>query len=133
MQMKKRLLGLLVVLASVALAGCQTSGIPSPRGHYSSTDDMGLFVFQPDGVFGYKFAAKFDFYHQGNLPPHRGHWRLKPDGTLEIELDESDAPKFQIEWYPKRDAFDVIRLERTDGTFPMKAHYNHTSGGILGE
>jgi hypothetical protein len=83
---------------------------------------MGVFVFRPDGVFGYKFATMFDFYGQANLPPDKGRWTLKPDGGLEIQLDKKDAANFRIEWYPKNNTFDVIRMEK-DGSLPMKAHY----------
>ncbi len=83
---------------------------------------MGVFVFRSDGVFGYKFAAMFDFYDQNNLPPERGHWNLKSDGTPEIHLDDSGANKFLIEWHPNENSFDLIRLE-TNGTLPTKAHY----------
>jgi len=113
---------LFLLLALVTLSGCQATNPRGPNGHYSSNNDMGVFVFRSDGVFGYKFAAKIDFYDQKDLPPERGHWSLMPDGTLEIKLYESGARKFRIEWHPEADAFDLVRLEQ-DGTLPMKTHY----------
>lgn len=120
--MKKHLPHLLALVSLVMLAGCRTSDVHGPIGHYSSIDDMGVFVFRRDGVFGYKFAAKVDFYDQANLPPNMGRWTFKPDGTLDIQLDRNSGPNFRIEWHPKDDAFDVIRPEEGGG-LPMKAHY----------
>jgi hypothetical protein len=99
---KQNTLWLIILLALFTLAGCLTTSERGPRAHYSSNDDMGVFVFRNDGVFGYKFVANFDFYDQSNLPPGRGHWNLKSDGTLDIKLDESSAKKFRVQWHQER-------------------------------
>ena len=83
---------------------------------------MGVFVFRADGVFGYKFAVMFDFFDESNLPSAKGHWIVKPDGSIAILMDTGNAPPFRIEWHRKDDSFDILRLEK-DGTLPMKAHY----------
>ena len=111
-----------VFVALFAVAACTTSDQLAPKGKYYSKDDEGIVVFREDGVFGYKFAVKFDFYNADHLPSDQGRFHLDSTGGLELEFSQKEKWEFRIEWHQRDDSFDLIRTEK-NGTLPMRAHY----------
>ena len=109
-------------LAILAVASCATPSQRAPKGKYYSKDDVGIVVFREDGVFGYKFAVKFDFYNVDHLPSNQGRFRLNSTGGLDLDLSQKEQWAFRIEWHAQDDSFDLIRLDQ-NGTLPMRAHY----------
>lgn len=127
--MTKRILGgsLACILGVCALL-LESCAPVSLRGRYTSEDDKGVLVFRPDGVFGYKFAAIFDFYSEENLPPLQGRYRV---GGGRIELSDLPAGehKFKLEIRDGGRSLLLIRQER-NGSLPDRAWYRKETSSM---
>jgi hypothetical protein len=74
------LLGLILLLA-FSSRGAEPARL---SGVFVSKDEPGILVFRSDGVFGYKIPTKHTFYAEDNLPPNRGRYRMRDDGSLQL-------------------------------------------------
>ncbi len=107
---------------AVVLTGCLNTSFVSPSGKYVSAEDFGVMYFQRGGMLHYVFASKTDFYDAKNLPPMKARWFLNTVGELEVAALKEGEPEFRLEWHPRRDSFDIIRIQ-PNGTLPRKARY----------
>ncbi|MGO9096455.1 MAG: hypothetical protein ACLQGV_14695 [Bryobacteraceae bacterium] len=116
-----RVLAFALCVFLLFLVSCAHQAPVSLRGHYTSKEDYGVFVFRGDGTFGYKFAAMLDFYSEDDLPPIRGRYRIV-GGRIELSGLPANQPKFELEARDGGQSFLLIREER-DGTLPHRALY----------
>ncbi len=86
------LLALLFVVSGNVIAVRKIEA-PKPLlyGTYGSTD--GVFVFRPDGVFGYKLVSKLaaSVFSQGKLPPFTGRYEVDSVGNVTLHIDNKSG------------------------------------------
>lgn len=107
----------------ILTTSCQQTTVRKPDGRYTDSR-WGVFVFREDGVFGYKLAAKFDFYDKENLPPERGRWVITSNEALNIQFDGNPWKSFKLKWKPEDDSFDLIFDEPPERDFPPIITYS---------
>ena len=111
-----------IVFVALLAAACASRAPARLHGMYVSQDDFGVLVFREDGMFGYMFPSKHEFYSEDRLPPNRGRYRFLDDSHVEVfELPDGE-PGFSIE---TRDHGKTLVLTRAqpDGTLPTSAVY----------